>query len=140
MKFDAKKAKAVSLIASGLKCRMVAEELGVTPQTISEWKKQPEFAAESNKLRLETLEAASAKIQDSVIGACDILVRVMQEAPSFETRRKAALDIMRLAGFEPGSQQSYAWGIGPRTADGVRQATRRENAMSMLISNRAAKD
>ena len=135
MKLSDKQIKAISLLASGKLCRTVADELSVTPQTISEWKRQPAFVAEINKLRKEVLDAASAKIQFSVTEALDVLVEVAHEAPNHETRRRAALDILRLGGLEPGSQQTYGWGLGPVTSEGVEEKWERDTALGGLYSN-----
>ena len=134
MNLSIKQIKAISLLASGKLCRTVADELSVSPQTISEWKRQPVFVAEINKLRLEALEATSRKIQHSVTDAFNVLITVAQEAPNPETRRKAALDILRLGGYEPGSQQTYGWGLGPQTADGVEERWEKDEEYRQLLS------
>ena len=134
MNLSIKQIKAISLLASGNLCRTVADELSVSPQTISEWKRQPVFVAEINKLRLEALEATSRKIQHSVTDAFNVLITVAQEAPNPETRRKAALDILRLGGYEPGSQQTYGWGLGPQTADGVEERWEKDEEYRQLLS------
>lgn len=135
MKLPAKQNLAVVLLASGKTGRAVASELSITPQTISEWKRQPEFVAELNKLQMEGVRAARTKIQQSATDAIDMLLKIAQEAPNHETRRRAALDILRLGGYEPGSQQTYGWGLGPETADGVQEKWERDSALGGLYSN-----
>ena len=127
------------MLVSGETGLAVAKELSVSPQTICEWKRQPAFVAEINKLRKESLEAASAKIQSSATKAVETLSELAKEAPNPETRRKAALDILRLSGYEPGSQDTY--GRGPETetetetAEGVQDKWHRDATLGGLYSN-----
>ena len=120
--------KAITLLASWETCQKVANEVSVSPQTISEWKKQPEFTAELNKMQMESLRSARIKIQQSSVKAVDSLTEIAQASSNDETRRKAALDILRLAGYEPGSQETYAWGIGPRTEADVQEKWEQEES------------
>lgn len=135
MKLPAKQNLAVALLASGKKGCEVASELKVTPQTISEWKRQPEFVAELNKLQMEGIRAARTKIQQSATEAVDALLEIAKEAPNPDTRRRAAVDLLRLGGFEPASLQAYGIGIGPETADAVQAKQERDLALGGLYSN-----
>ena len=134
MKISLKQHRAIPLLASGKTCREVAAELDVTPQTISEWKRQPAFVAEINKLRKEVIDAARAKLQQSTTEAVDELLKLMHEAPNPETRRRAAVDVLRIGGFEPASREVYGLGIGPVTADGVREKWKQEEEFRELLS------
>ena len=134
MKLSDKQIQAIPMLASGKKGYEVASELSITPQTISEWKRQPEFVAEHNKLRKEVLDAASAKIQFLVTEAIDVLSEIAKEAPNPETRRKAALDILRLGGYEPGLQQTHGWGLGPQTAERVEEQWKSDEEYLQLLS------
>lgn len=134
MKLSDKQIQAIPMLASGKRCRAVADELSVSPQTISEWKRQPAFVAEINKLRKESLEAASALIQSSAAKAVETLLELAKEAPNPETRRKAALDLLRLSGYEPGSQETYGWGLGPETEEGVQERWNRDMTLGGLYS------
>ncbi len=58
----------------------------------------------------------------------------MHDAPNPETRRKAALDILRLGGFEPASVATYVLGIGPETPEGVQQQWERDEYFRQLAS------
>jgi hypothetical protein len=118
-KFSAKQCKAINLLAKGNTGRDVAKELSVTPQTVCEWKKKPDFVAQVNKLKMEGLETARTALQHSSNVAVEALIEIAKESNSDETRRKAALDILRLNGFEAGLHESFAWGIGPKTAKEV---------------------
>ncbi len=51
-----KQEQAAILLASGMSGKETAENLGITPETVSQWKKDPHFQAFKNRLRLETVE------------------------------------------------------------------------------------
>ncbi len=114
-----KQVKALPLMAQGMSGVDVAKEVGVTPQTVSEWKQSPDFAAALNGLKMEYLEGAKCLLQQSPSKAVQTLIDLMENSESEETRRKAALDILRLSGFEPGKHESYAWGIGPTDVEAM---------------------
>ncbi len=114
-----KQTKAIALFAEGKSGREVAAEVSVTPQTLSEWRKSALFMAELNNFRMELLETARSTLQHAPNLAVAALVELAESSDNPETRRKAALDILRLTGFEPGHYEAYAWGIGQRTPEGA---------------------
>lgn len=117
--------KAIGLLVAGQTCRSVAEEVDVTPQTISAWKNQPYFAAELNKAKMDALESARSKIQGGSIQAVESLLELAQNASSEEVKRKAALDLVKLAGLSVDTLNVFAWGIGPSSAEEVEQSKTR---------------
>ena len=119
MNLPPKQLQALILLASGKTGRDVARELKITPQTVSEWKRGPSFVVELNRLQREVVEAARIRLQQSATEAADILLGLARDATNDETRRKAAVDLLRLGGFEPASPEAFALGIGPATEEGV---------------------
>lgn len=115
--FSAKQIQAIGLLAHGVSCRDVAKELSVAPQTISEWKKSPSFVARVNDLKMEALETARIALQQSSNIAVRTLIEIAEKSDNDETRRKAAMDILRMNGFEAGMHESFAWGVGSRTEE-----------------------
>lgn len=122
------------MLASGRTCRAVASELSITPQTISEWKRQSVFVAELNKLQMEGIQAARIKIQQSATEAADVLLEIARNAPNLETRRKAAVDLLKFGSFEPNSVETYGSGIGPETADSIQEKWDREEKIRRMLS------
>lgn len=114
-KLNPNQMQAAKLLSQGLKSCEVATEVSVTPQTISEWKKKPEFEAMINWLTMESLESARSKLQHATTDAVDALLELSNANDAPETRRKAALDILRLTGHEPDKLTTFAWGIGKTT-------------------------
>lgn len=53
-----KQGQAVVLLAMGKACKDVAASLGVTPETISRWKREPHFLAGLNQLRHDLFDTA----------------------------------------------------------------------------------
>jgi len=115
----AKQCKAVILLAQGHTGREVSKALSVTPQTLCGWKKIPLFVASINNMKMEVLESTRAMLQNTSNVAVSTLTDIVKNSENDETRRKAALDILRLTGFEPGQHETFAWGIGPRSKKGV---------------------
>lgn len=111
--------KAASMLAEGETCSSVAKKLSVTPQTISTWKKDALFEATTNSIAMEGLKAARIKLHHSVESAIEALTELTRETENPETRRKAAVDVLRLTGFEPGDSSSFSWGIGGTTEEQV---------------------
>jgi transposase len=118
-KLTSKQLKALPLMVQGMSGKDVAKEVSVAPQTVSEWKKSPEFMATLNSLRMEALESAACLLQQSPSKAVQALINLMENSENEETKRKAALDVLRLAGFEPGKHESYAWGVGPTNVEAM---------------------
>lgn len=116
-KLTPKQLKAIPLMAQGMSGKEIAEEVSVTPQTVSEWKKLPAFMASVNSLRKEALSSARCQLQQTPNKAIQTLIDLMDNSANDETRRKAALDILRLNGFEPGKDENYARGIGPTNVE-----------------------
>ena len=123
-KLTNKQLQALPLMAQGISGVDVAKEVAVSPQTISEWKKSPVFMVTLNQLKMEVLEGARCQLQQAPKSAVKTLIDLMENSDNEETRRKAALDILRLSGFEPGKHECYGWGIGPTNIVSMAQKLR----------------
>ncbi len=128
-----KQLKAIPLLAQGQTGKQVSKEISVAPQTICEWKKLPEFIAQVNEFTMETLEKARAGLQCSTVTAVAVLSDLAENSKSDETRRKAALDILRMTGFDAGLHESFGWGVGSRTSEGVRSELNGTSELQKLI-------
>lgn len=105
-------------LASGQKAKDVASEHMCTPETISHWKKKPEFEAYLNQLREDLLEQGSELLRSSVADAMTTMHDIMTNSKTDEVRRKAAMDILRMSGLD-GDQKSYGAGIGKTEASEI---------------------
>lgn len=91
--------KAAYLLTAGKTARSVAEEVGVTPETVSHWKRSAEFEALLNELRADFVESARESIRNAAVIAAEGLCELSQGAKSEEVRRKACMDVLGLVGL-----------------------------------------
>lgn len=128
MGISPKQVKAIPLIVSGIKSQEVAKEIGVTPQTISEWQKNPEFVVMLNKAKKEILDAALDELRGGARDAANCLTDLANNAENEEVRRKSALNILELTGIKDPSSGVYGWGIGSTNlTEAEKQIQRQEN-------------
>lgn len=106
--------QAAILLVSGKSSKDTASAINCTPETICHWKQEPRFKALLNSLRIELLEQGRERLRSSVVDAMDTLRDIMANSENQESRRKAAMDILRMCGFDGDLQESmirYHWGI-----------------------------
>ena len=111
-----KKIQAAQLLASGRKCQDVAVEVDVTPQTISQWKREAGFTVYLNRLKLESAEAALDSLRSLAKEAADELGHLLKNSKNDEIRRKTAINILEMVGLYGNYEEcnlKYDWGIGP---------------------------
>lgn len=99
-KLSDKQLRAAELLAAGRLGCEVAEELGITPETVSHWKKQPVFEARYNLIREEIQFAALDSLRGITGLAVTTLADIMKTSKSEETRRRAAVNVLQLLGFD----------------------------------------
>ncbi len=97
--------------------------------------KLPAFVATINRLKFAGLEATRSKLQSAAETAADTLIAILSDDKNPEIRRKAALDILRMCGLEPGKHESYGWGIGPRTPEKVAEEEQQDKILGGLMAN-----
>ena len=78
----------VQLVAQGRSGKEIARELSVTEETVSRWKKQPEFIALVNDLLGQLRDTTQQKMRNLVLLALDIL-----EKELFNEDNKNSLNI-----------------------------------------------
>ena len=76
--------------------------------------------ASFNEFRYQMLESARSQLQFAPSKAVETLFDLMENSLSDETRRKAAMDVLRMAGFEAGRHEPYGWGIGSTSEEYLR--------------------
>lgn len=92
-------------LLAGLKQVDLAETLGVTPETISRWKRDPVFQAEHNRRRREVSSLASERLRGLQLDALDVLGGML-EAGTTKDRYNAAMALLNLGKVQvdvPGS-------------------------------------
>ena len=86
---------AVDLLIQGKNDRQVAESLGVSRQTVWEWRQRhPVFVTELNRLRQEVWGAQTERLRGLVCGAVDVLEAALQDDCSLP----AAVHVLKAVG------------------------------------------
>ncbi|SDZ17896.1 helix-turn-helix domain-containing protein [Nitrosomonas sp. Nm33] len=102
MELSEKQYTAVTLLALGKTCKEVAEQLGVTPKTVSVWRADPEFRAAVNRCRKDYREAQTRRLSS----LCDKALTTIEEslndeALKIEDKLKASFKILELCKVSP---------------------------------------
>ena len=106
-----KQIRAIQLKAEGKTDREISKQLEISYQTVSTWNKEKVFHDTLNIVKKEALKSVTTRIQYGSQAAIEALIDLAMNSKNSETRRKAANDILRLAGFEPDNHSTYAWNI-----------------------------
>ncbi len=101
--------KAATLLAAGRPCRATAKKCSVTPETISHWKRDPDFQAHLNRLKSDAVEDARERLRNLNDRAVGVLEDLLASA-SESIRLRAAQYILDAMLVDPRRAQE---GIGP---------------------------
>ncbi len=96
--------RAVYLTAQGETGIAIAEEIGITPQTVSEWRRLPAFQAACNRLRQDTVVSVRDGLREAGMTAVEALAEVMKEGPASARVAAASkvLDLLNVANIQTG--------------------------------------
>lgn len=119
MSMKSNKLLAATMLVEGFLHKDVAEEVGVTPQTISVWLTEPEFVAFVNKLKMDNLHKARDRIQALSVKAAATIEDIMENGNNDAVRLKAAESVLEMSGMINVQSGMWAWGIGSSTVEGV---------------------
>jgi len=110
---------AADLVVAGKTDGEVAEAVGVTRQTVWEWRhRNPAFIAETNRRRKELWEAASERLRGLVARAVDVLAEDL-DGEDRRLRQQAAVHVLRAFGLYGEVFRRYGAPGGPTTPEGV---------------------
>lgn len=87
--------QAIQLLVSGARGVDVAQELGVTPETVSRWRALPVFQAALNMAIRDSYQATIGSLRDAKTEALGVLRELLQ-AEDERLRLSAALSVLRL--------------------------------------------
>ncbi len=121
--------QAVYLTVQGCAGIAIAEEIDVTPQTISEWRRLPDFQAACNRLRRDTFTSVRDSLRDAGIVATETLVGVMNDGPASARVAAASkvLDLLNVADLQTGGMD-----IGLEDAAKIEEREREQNLHPLL--------
>ena len=114
-----KQIHAAGLIALGMTKRIIAEEVGVTPQTISVWSASDEFEALINQFKMQSLEDARDRIRARSGSAVDTIRDLMDKGEKEAVRLQAARTVLDVTGIS--NPERWAFGIGPTSAERIKK-------------------
>ena len=123
---------AAAMLATGTKAVVVAEELKVTEETISRWRKLPAFRVAINQLHAEAMEAISGKLRNMGAIALETFEELLTD-PDTPARERllAASKILELVG-----RSALLRKVGPLTVGEIATSDREAEKfaeMSRLI-------
>jgi len=122
-----KQLMAIDLILSGKVDREVAEAVGVSRSTISDWRNGNYlFQAELNKRRREIQEAGRERLRRIRNKALDTVEKAIEEGDV-----KTALEILRLTGIEKEDLKA----VGPEDPEVLRKAEEEQREWSRKLEN-----
>lgn len=87
--------QAVALLVAGRRQVDVAQELDVTPETLSRWKTLPTFTAALNGAVRDAYEASVGQVRESAREALDVLQDLLHSSDE-RVRLQAALHVVQL--------------------------------------------
>lgn len=128
--------RAAALLVMGKKACDVAKEVGVTPETISAWRRNPEFVAVINAAKMEVLNSARDALRHSARKAVTTLVALLDEPVQDSIRRQAALDILDMVGIANPEKRLYGWGVGPTNPKDVEREQANQEWLAGMADNR----
>lgn len=97
-----KQQQAILLLATGKTGTQVAEQLKVTPKTISTWRHNPEFQAELNKHLLDIKEAHSERLRSLCTTALQIIENSLNdENVPVKEKLTASFKLLELGRVKP---------------------------------------
>lgn len=132
MSMKSNKVLAATMLVEGWLHKDVAEEVGVTPQTISAWLADPEFIAFVNKLKMDNLYKARDRVQALSVKAAATIEDIMDNGSNDGVRLKAAESVLEMSGMINIQSGVWAWGIGPTTTEGVAKEVEKQHQLDTV--------
>ena len=99
-KLGAKQIKAARLVAWGRSAVEISKLLGVSPHTLSRWKKIPEFIAECEKVINEQNEEMRYRTANLASSSIDLVWSELQDKSPSSRRLSVAMNLVKLLGIE----------------------------------------
>jgi DNA-binding CsgD family transcriptional regulator len=117
--------QAAYLIATGSSCKEAAEAAGVTPETISQWKRNDVFTAKCNEYRREVMDSMRDGVRSLSSTALSNLQNLIENAESENVKLRACLEVLKMQGMS--DPQYWGWGIGHADPDDINEERRRQS-------------
>lgn len=103
----------------------VAEQVGVTPQTISAWLRESVFVGTINSMKMDNLESSRDKLHALFATATSTIEDIMINGDNDSVRLKASQSVLDASGVQVPQTGLWGWAVGPQTAQAVEDQIRR---------------
>lgn len=113
-----KQVQALPLLARGMLASDVAQQVGVSPQQISAWRKDHVFTSALAALRWEALCNAISSLQCLSAEAAAGMGRLIREASDERVRFAACKYVLEITGLDWG-REGFAWQIDSKSKPGI---------------------
>lgn len=136
-KLHSKQLIAAFQIAAGQDKKKAAKAAKVTPQTISQWLKEPAFEAKVNEYQLDCLNEAQARFKHLAGEAISTLETVLKNSKSEKAKLEAAKFILETIQILPGNCPAILT-IGKTTETEIirkRKAEKAKEAQSKMFED-----
>lgn len=125
---------AIDLLVTGKTDREVAEAVGVSRQTVCQWRlHNPVFQAELNKRRKEVWGATVDKMRALLPEALDTLAAELRN-PDNKDRWKVALELLKMSGLDLRENTLGMYMVGPDDPAKVQAEREREQFYDELLA------
>jgi hypothetical protein len=112
-----KQIAAARMLAQGKRAKTVAAELGVSPETISRWRREHAFIAMQNELHGEAHDDARDRLRAVVNDAVDVLQNLLHdESTPPKVKLETSMAVLRIVGITEDSKRA----VGPCDAKTVK--------------------
>ena len=137
-KLNEKQQRAIQLLLVGQSDQQVAETVGVTRQTVNQWKsRDPVFVARMNREKEELWQSYRQKLRSVVGQAIDVLVDDSLDVENRNLRQTAAVHLLKSVGL-------YGQDLKPSGPTESQEVERRwwgnDQLNSLLANNNATLD
>ena len=93
-KFEQKMEQAIAALLSHKSVDEAAYDVGISPNTLQRWMKEPEFQVKLRKARRAAFSQAIGRLQDAAGAATSTLLRIMMDANTPAATRLRAIEII----------------------------------------------
>lgn len=93
-KLTPKQQRAVPLLAQGMQGIVIAKQISVSPQTISEWKKSDAFNKAVDSFRSNSLKEAEKVLSSLSLKSVNVLGEILETSSNDSIRLKVAIFII----------------------------------------------
>jgi len=133
-KFDQKMEQAIAALLSHRSIEDAAREVGISPNTLVRWMKEPEFQAASREARRTVFSHAVGRLQDAAGAAATTVLKIMLDPNAPAATRLRAAEVVLAQAAEAGEVEDFEERLAKleRAADLVQKPRKRSADLTWL--------